>query len=62
MGTCRKEIKQDDYDLCIRSFPDLLEVMKSKGHIDYDVFNHPGSPVDEDTKGHKIRRDSNGNQ
>ena len=36
--------------------------MKNKGHIDDDVFEHLGFPMDEDTEGHRIRRESNINQ
>ena len=62
LGACRKEIKQEEFDLCLRSFPYLFEVIKNKGHIDDHIFEDLGFPMDEDPEGHRIRRESNINQ
>ena len=56
---CWNEIKQDGYDLRIRSFPNLLEVMKNKDHIDDNVFEHLWFSMYEDTEGHRVQRESN---
>ena len=44
LDTCQKEIKQEEFDPYLRSFPYLFEVIKNKGHIDDHVFEDLGFP------------------
>lgn len=42
-ATCRLDLKNNEYKLCIDSFPHLFKIHQEKGHVDDEVFEQLGS-------------------
>ena len=62
MATCRCNPTKDEYKLCIDMFPTLMEHFQENGHIEDEFFETLGFPMNEDTDGSFVRRDSTINQ
>ena len=60
--TCRRNPTKDEYKLCIDMFPTLMENFQENGYIEDEFFGKLGFPVDEDTDGSFVRRDTTINQ
>ena len=62
LATCRRNPIKDEYKLCIDMFPTLMEHFQENGHIEDEFFEKLGFPMDEDTDGSFVRRDTTINQ
>jgi hypothetical protein len=56
LATCRMLPTQEEYDLCVRSFPTLFEHQLQYGHVPDELFEELGFPVDRDTDRKEVRR------
>ena len=61
MATCRRNPTKEDYKLCIDMFLTLIKNQEN-GHIENNVFEKLGFPMDEDTDESFDSRDSIINQ
>ena len=62
LATWRRNPTKDEYKLCIDMFLTLMEHFQENGYIEDEFFEKLGFPVDEDTDGSFVRRDSTINQ
>ena len=54
LATCRRDPTEDEYKLCVDSFPVLLKEYLEHGHVDDDMFERLGFPMDTDVDGTKV--------
>ena len=54
LATCRKDPTDSEYQLCIDSFPHLFKIYQEKGHVDDEVFEQLGFPMDRDVDGTNV--------
>ena len=57
-ATCRISISAKEYKLCVNSFLYLFQQYLKKGHVDNEVFEDLGFPVDQDADYQSICRDT----
>ena len=62
LATWRRNPTKDECKLCIDMFPTLMEHFQENGHIEDEFFEKLGFPMDEDTDGSFVRRDTTINQ
>ena len=56
IATCQKEPSKEEYQLCLNTFPALLDIMVKKGFVPDTVFEEYQFPVDRDILGKVVRR------
>ena len=56
LGTCKRKITDDEYELCKKTFPILLEYFLEHGHIPDSIFYELGYPKDLDPDGNEVQR------
>ena len=55
LATCRRDPTNAEYKLCVDSFPMLLKKYLEHGHVNDEVFEKLGFPMDTDVDGTKVR-------
>ena len=58
LGTCRRDIKQVEYDHIVDSFPHFLHEANINGHITEDIYDKLNIPRDRNSNGNEILRDA----
>ena len=54
LATCRLDPTNEEYKLCVDSFPYLFKLFQEKGHVEDEVFERLGFPMDQDVDGTKV--------
>ena len=58
LGTCRRLPIKSEYQLCVRSFPQLFDIANFQGHMIDDQLEALGFRRDIDSTGKETRRDA----
>ena len=56
LGTCRRDVSQEELDLVYRVLDALLQVQFEKGYIDDETFDAHGIADDKNEQGEVVRR------